>query len=152
MDFKTDRVLTDAEVRRRAEQYRPQLEAYSRALERVLERPVVRRELYFLRAGCQCGAVNPALPPEKERTAQEERANALPPEKSNADVEVFKRSYDFPQRRLHQRLLLAGVIPDDVFAGDDAGKLPRSSTTGMKFWFMALCTSSSILTVMRTGG
>ena len=51
MDFKTDRVLTDAEVRRRAEQYRPQLEAYSRALERVLERPVVRRELYFLRAG-----------------------------------------------------------------------------------------------------
>ena len=51
VDFKTDRVLTDAEVRRRAEQYRPQLEAYSRALERVLERPVVRRELYFLRAG-----------------------------------------------------------------------------------------------------
>ena len=35
----------------KAEQYRPQLEAYSRALERVLERPVVRRELYFLRAG-----------------------------------------------------------------------------------------------------
>nr|WP_317284204.1 helicase-exonuclease AddAB subunit AddA [uncultured Dysosmobacter sp.] len=51
VDFKTDRVLTDAEVRRRAEQYRPQLEAYSRALARVLERPVVRRELYFLRAG-----------------------------------------------------------------------------------------------------
>ena len=38
-------------ARQRAEHYRPQLEAYSRALERVLERPVVRRELYFLRAG-----------------------------------------------------------------------------------------------------
>ena len=43
--------LSAQEARRRAEQYRPQLEAYSRALERVLERPVVRRELYFLRAG-----------------------------------------------------------------------------------------------------
>ena len=51
VDFKTDRVLTDAEVRRRAEQYRPQLEAYSRALERVLEKKVVRRALYFLAAG-----------------------------------------------------------------------------------------------------
>ena len=51
MDFKTDHVFTTAEVRRRAEHYRPQLEAYSQALERVLERPVTRRALYFLAAG-----------------------------------------------------------------------------------------------------
>ena len=51
VDFKTDRVFTPPEVRERAEHYRPQLEAYSRALERVLERPVTRRTLYFLAAG-----------------------------------------------------------------------------------------------------
>ena len=51
VDFKTDRVSTAAETADRAEQYRPQLEAYSRALEQVLERPVVRRVLYFLRSG-----------------------------------------------------------------------------------------------------
>ena len=49
--FKTGRVFTAPEVRQRAEHYRPQLEAYSRALERVLERPVTRRALYFLAAG-----------------------------------------------------------------------------------------------------
>ena len=51
MDFKTDHVFTASEVRRRAEHYRPQLEAYSRALERVLEKTVTRRVLYFLAAG-----------------------------------------------------------------------------------------------------
>ncbi len=51
VDFKTDFVRTEEEVRQHAEVYRPQLEAYSRALERVLERPVVRRVLYFLNAG-----------------------------------------------------------------------------------------------------
>ncbi len=51
VDFKTDRVDTAEEVRARAEHYRPQLEAYSRALERVLEKPVARRALYFLRPG-----------------------------------------------------------------------------------------------------
>ena len=51
VDFKTDRVETDREVQERAEHYRPQLEAYSRALERVLEQPVARRVLYFLHAG-----------------------------------------------------------------------------------------------------
>ena len=51
VDFKTDRVETAAEVQARAEHYRPQLEAYSRALERVLERPVARRALYFLHPG-----------------------------------------------------------------------------------------------------
>ena len=51
VDFKTDHVWTEAEVVQRAEHYRPQLEAYSRALERVLEKPVIRRTLYFLEPG-----------------------------------------------------------------------------------------------------
>jgi len=50
VDFKTDRVRGGA-LRERAEQYRPQLEAYSDALTRVLERPVGRRVLAFLHAG-----------------------------------------------------------------------------------------------------
>ena len=51
VDFKTDALRTREEIRRRAEEYRPQLEAYSLALERVLERKVVRRVLYFLAPG-----------------------------------------------------------------------------------------------------
>ena len=51
VDFKTDAVRGKEEVRERAESYRPQLEAYSQALEQVLERPVVRRVLYFLHSG-----------------------------------------------------------------------------------------------------
>ncbi|MDD3346855.1 helicase-exonuclease AddAB subunit AddA [Oscillibacter sp.] len=51
VDFKTDQVRTEEEVARRAAHYRAQLEAYSMALERVLERPVKRRALYFLAAG-----------------------------------------------------------------------------------------------------
>lgn len=51
VDFKTDRVRTAEEVAQRAAHYRPQLEAYSLALERVLEKPVIRRTLYFLSAG-----------------------------------------------------------------------------------------------------
>ena len=50
VDFKTDRVF-GAALEERAERYRPQLEAYSRALERVLEKRVCRRVLYFLEAG-----------------------------------------------------------------------------------------------------
>ena len=50
-NLSNDEVFTPPEVRERAEHYRPQLEAYSRALERVLERPVTRRTLYFLAAG-----------------------------------------------------------------------------------------------------
>lgn len=50
VDFKTDRVFGE-EIPRRAEHYRPQLEAYSAALERVLEKKVVRRALYFLSSG-----------------------------------------------------------------------------------------------------
>ena len=51
VDFKTDHVRTAQEVALRAEHYRPQLEAYSLALSRVLEKKVVRRVLYFLNAG-----------------------------------------------------------------------------------------------------
>ena len=43
--------FTPEEIRRRAEHYRPQLEAYSLALSRVLERAVVRKVLYFLEPG-----------------------------------------------------------------------------------------------------
>ena len=35
----------------RAEAYRPQLEAYARALSRVLERPVAEKILYFFATG-----------------------------------------------------------------------------------------------------
>ena len=51
VDFKTDRVRTWEEIAQRARHYRPQLEAYSRALERVLGKQVVRRVLYFLTPG-----------------------------------------------------------------------------------------------------
>ena len=51
VDFKTDRVFAAREVAERAERYRPQLEAYSLALSRVLERPVTRRILCFLTPG-----------------------------------------------------------------------------------------------------
>jgi len=50
VDFKTDHVF-GKDLRQRAERYRPQLTAYSAALERVLERKVTRRVLYFLLAG-----------------------------------------------------------------------------------------------------
>lgn len=47
VDFKTDRV-TGERLLERADGYRPQIEAYSKALTRVLERPVKRKILYFL--------------------------------------------------------------------------------------------------------
>ena len=50
VDFKTDRVSGD-DLRRRAEEYRTQLETYSMALERVLERPVSSKTLFFLHSG-----------------------------------------------------------------------------------------------------
>ena len=49
VDFKTDRV-GPATIRERAEEYRPQLTAYSQALERIVGRPVVRRALWFFAA------------------------------------------------------------------------------------------------------
>lgn len=51
-DFKTDRLQPGEEIER-AERYRPQLEAYSLALSRVMEEPVCRRVLYFFSTGVQ---------------------------------------------------------------------------------------------------
>ena len=50
VDFKTDYV-TSKTLRSKAEYYRPQLEAYSTALEKIWELPVVRRVLYFFHTG-----------------------------------------------------------------------------------------------------
>lgn len=49
VDFKTDRVK-DETMRARAEEYRPQLAAYSRALEEVTGKTVARRVLWFFSA------------------------------------------------------------------------------------------------------
>jgi len=46
VDFKSDRVSPGGEAAR-GEEYRPQLEAYSRALSAILDRPVRRRVLWF---------------------------------------------------------------------------------------------------------
>lgn len=46
VDFKTDRVTAE-ETLQRAELYRPQLQAYSDALSRIMEKPVSQRILYF---------------------------------------------------------------------------------------------------------
>ena len=51
VDFKTDHVFSPPEIQERAGHYRPQLEAYSLALERVLGKKVSRRILYFLAPG-----------------------------------------------------------------------------------------------------
>lgn len=50
VDFKTDRVAGDG-IERRALDYRPQLEAYSRALSQAAGVPVKRRCLWFFNAG-----------------------------------------------------------------------------------------------------
>ena len=50
VDFKTDRV-TAQEAPERAEVYRGQLQAYSDALSRIMEKPVAARILYFFRCG-----------------------------------------------------------------------------------------------------
>ncbi len=50
VDFKTD-VVTDKTVQARAESYRPQLEAYSKALGEVAGVPVARRSLWFFALG-----------------------------------------------------------------------------------------------------
>ena len=46
VDFKTDRVSGEAQ-RRRTEEYRPQILAYSDALEQIFQRKVCRRVLYY---------------------------------------------------------------------------------------------------------
>ncbi len=50
VDFKTDYVTEDT-LEERVAAYRPQLAAYSAALEKILELPVRRRVLYFFRLG-----------------------------------------------------------------------------------------------------
>ena len=50
VDFKTDRVRGEA-LEIRAEEYRPQVESYCRALERILEKRVSQRLLYFFSEG-----------------------------------------------------------------------------------------------------
>lgn len=50
VDFKTD-YITKETLADKAEHYRPQLLAYSAALEKILEQPVIHRILYFLRTG-----------------------------------------------------------------------------------------------------
>ena len=52
VDFKTDRV-TEEETLQRAELYRSQLQAYSDALSRIMEKPVSQRVLYFFRSGTE---------------------------------------------------------------------------------------------------
>ena len=52
VDFKTDRVTGEA-LTQRAETYRPQLAAYAAALEKILEKPVTERILYFFAAGTE---------------------------------------------------------------------------------------------------
>ena len=46
LDFKTDYV-TDVTIAQKREQYRPQVEAYARALARIFERPIKAKFLYF---------------------------------------------------------------------------------------------------------
>ena len=50
IDYKTDYVTKENE-RERAESYRPQLEAYAKALGRITGKPVEKRVLYFFRTG-----------------------------------------------------------------------------------------------------
>ena len=50
LDFKTDRI-TRMQTAERAAQYRPQLEAYASALERIIEKPVREKVLYFFTTG-----------------------------------------------------------------------------------------------------
>ncbi len=51
LDYKTDRVEKEEEIRERAEHYRTQLETYARALNRIFGLPVKEKMLYFLRPG-----------------------------------------------------------------------------------------------------
>jgi ATP-dependent helicase/nuclease subunit A len=50
LDFKTDRVAAN-QSGEKAEIYRPQLDLYARALERIHDRPVTERRLHFLSCG-----------------------------------------------------------------------------------------------------
>jgi ATP-dependent helicase/nuclease subunit A len=49
LDYKTDAVFTDEEIRNRAEHYRAQILSYSAALERITGKKVKEKILCFLR-------------------------------------------------------------------------------------------------------
>lgn len=51
IDYKTDRVSSDDEIGERIREYTPQLEIYSKSLERIFCKPVKDTILYFLSAG-----------------------------------------------------------------------------------------------------
>ena len=51
VDYKTDRVEKEEEIRDRAGHYRRQLETYADALRRIFGLPVKEKLLYFLRPG-----------------------------------------------------------------------------------------------------
>ena len=51
LDFKTDRISRE-ELPRRAQQYRPQVDAYAMALSQILGKPVNRKLLYFFHLNC----------------------------------------------------------------------------------------------------
>ncbi|MCQ2557814.1 MAG: helicase-exonuclease AddAB subunit AddA [Oscillospiraceae bacterium] len=51
VDYKTDRVWTDADLEERAAYYAPQINAYRAALEKIFELPVKECVLYFLSVG-----------------------------------------------------------------------------------------------------
>ena len=48
IDFKTDRISGKEALHQKTEGYRIQLETYSKSLEKIFERPVIRKILYFL--------------------------------------------------------------------------------------------------------
>ena len=50
LDFKSDRIRPGGEAAR-GEEYRPQLEAYSRALEEITGKQVARKALWFFEPG-----------------------------------------------------------------------------------------------------
>ena len=51
VDYKTDRVEEEPEIRARAEYYRTQLDLYAQALQRIFGMPVREKILYFLHSG-----------------------------------------------------------------------------------------------------
>ena len=74
LDFKTDRVMA-GEVAGKAEMYKPQLNLYARALERIYGKPVTERWLHFL----ACGVTAPLqysepVPPRPSTSGESEPA------------------------------------------------------------------------------
>ena len=51
LDYKTDRIESEETLLQRIESYRPQLNAYKKALERIFRKPVKEQYLYFLDIG-----------------------------------------------------------------------------------------------------